>query len=152
MPISQLLEERFLEALLSKVNYTATNQYLGLSTLSPTALTKATTPKAFGEHEAKEGEDGWTRQAVSSLTWTKSKGEGATGPTKWVNAAAITWEPTFKKAYVLETFALLPKAKQSEDTAGDAIAFFGKLSAPITVNASTKVLKIEIEALELTAE
>ncbi|HEX4437586.1 MAG TPA: hypothetical protein VH061_12410 [Solirubrobacteraceae bacterium] len=152
MPVSQRMEEKLLEALLSKANYTATKQYIGLATMKPSELTKSVTAKVFGEKEPKET-DGWVRIEVDGPEWEMVKGEGETGPTIWVNKKPIVWKPPVTKgSYTLETFALVPKSKQSEDEAADAISFFGRLTTAVSISATTTELTIPAKQLELTAE
>lgn len=150
------MEEILLEHLLEKKAPTAIKAYLGLSTLKPSELTKKVTAKEFGEKEPTEA-NGWVRIQMDTAEWTKTKAEGETGFTIWENKNEIKGgggAGEFKKLtageYLLETFALLPLGKQSEDAA-TKISVFGTLTTKITVNSASeckiaaKALKIELE-------
>ncbi len=149
MPTSRKTEEKLLELLLKNKEWTATKCYLGLSSYKPSELTKAKTAKEFGEHELTNAE-GWTRVEVDAITWEVVKEEGETGGTKFKNEAAITGfgKVTGAEEKVLETFAIVPKLKQSEDSTTD-ILVFGKLTTKITVN---KTSTVEFAAKELVIE
>lgn len=162
MPASQGFEELVLEAVLAKKEITARKSYLGLSTLKVGSgageLSKKTTGKEFGEKEPTEA-NGWVRVELDTIEWTKTKAEGATGYTIWENKNAVKGAGgagEFKKLtageYKLETFAVIEKAKQSEDVAeSKEILVFGSLTTPITVNNASTLelaagaLKIELE-------
>ena len=160
MPASQGFEELLLEAILAKKEVAAKKAYLGLSTLKPSELVKKTTAKEFGEKEPTEATE-WIRLEVDTIEWTKTKGELETGATIWENKNAIKGAGgagEFKKLkagsaeYLLETFAILEKAKPSEDAAeSKGIYVFGKLTTKFTVGPASEVniaagaLKIECE-------
>lgn len=156
MPASQFTEESILEWLLEKKALGEVDAYLGLSTYKPSELTKVITAKQFGEKEPTEA-NGWVRVKLSSIEWEKTKGEGETGFTKWVNKNEIkggggAGEFTKLTAgeYLLETLAVLPKAKQSEDGT-EKIRVFDKLTTKLTVNSASE-LKIAAKALAIEAE
>jgi hypothetical protein len=156
MPASQATEESILEYLLAKKELTAIKAFLGLSTLKPSQLTKIITAKEFGEKEPTEA-NGWVRVELDTIEWEKTKGEGETGFTKWVNKNAIKGAGgagEFKKLtageYLLETVAILPLAKQSED-ATSKISAFGKLTTKITIN-SASTLEVAAKAIEIEVE
>ena len=154
MPASQAAEEKALEVILEKKTWTATKAYFGVSTYKASELTKKIKAKEFGEHEPTEA-NGWVRVELDTIEWEKTKGEGETGATKWVNKNAIKGAGgagEFKKLtageYKLETWAIIPDAKQTEDGA-EPILVFGTLSKAATINnAST----LEIAAKELVIE
>ena len=156
MPLSQATEESVLEYLLAKKELTATKAYLGLSTYKPSELTKIITAKQFGEKEPTEA-NGWVRVELDTIEWEKTKGEGETGFTKWVNKNEIKGgggAGEFKKLtageYLLETFAAVPKAKQSEDET-TKILFYGTITTKVTINSASE-LKIAAKALVVEAE
>ncbi len=156
MPASQATEEAFLEYLLSKKALAETKCYLGLSTYTAAELTKIITAKQFGEKEPTEA-NGWVRVQMDTAEWEKTKGEGETGYTKWVNKNEIKGgggAGEFKKLtageYACKTFALLPLAKQSEDAA-TKILVFGTLTTPLTINSAAEV-KCAAKALVIECE
>lgn len=156
MPASQATEEAILEYLLSKKALTEIKGYLGLSTYKPSELTKIITAKQFGEKEPTEA-NGWVRVEVDTIEWEKTKGEGEVGYTKWVNKNAIKGgggAGEFKKLtageYLLETAAILPLGKQSEDAA-TKISVYGTLTTKLTVN-SASTLEVAAKALVFECE
>lgn len=156
MPGSQAIEEEILEWLLVKKALTETKSFLGLSTYKPSELTKAITAKQFGEKEPTEA-NGWVRVETDTIEWEKTKGEGETGFTKWVNKNAIKGAGgagEFKKLtageYLLETFGILPLAKQSEDAA-TKIRVYGTMATKLTVNSASTV-EVAAKALVIEAE
>ena len=156
MPLSQATEEEVLEWLLLEKALTGSKRYLGLSTYKPTELTKAITAKQFGEHEPTEA-NGWVRVELDTIEWEKTKGEGETGFTKWVNKNEIKGAGgagEFKKLtggeYLLETFGILPKAKQTEDLT-TKITLFGTLATKQTINTGSE-LKLPAKSLVIEAE
>ena len=160
MPASGGTETKILELFLAKAGWTASKSYLGLSTYSPTALTKAITAKQFGEHEPAEGNE-WVRVETDSIEWTKKEeggNESEAKATYWENKNVIKGAGgagEFKKLtageYKLETFAILEKAKQSEDPAeSKGIFVFGKLTTVITIN-SASTTELAVGALKIEA-
>lgn len=156
MPASQATEEAVLEWILLEKTLTGEKHFLGLSTLKPSQLLKKTTAKEFGEKEPTEA-NGWVRVEVDTIEWTKTKGEGETGATVWENKNVIKGAGgagEFKKLtageYLLETFAILPKAKQTEDAA-TKIGVFGALTVKITVN-SASTLEVAVGAIKFECE
>src|SRR5438128_2227121 len=118
MPVSLGTEEALLKLLVAKGAWTEKKAWLGLSAFKPTELLKKTTAKEFGEKELKEAE-GWTRVEIDAIEWEVTKSEGESGFTIIQNKNAITGfgKITGAEEKVLETFAVLEKAKQSEDAA-----------------------------------
>jgi hypothetical protein len=151
MPASLGTEEKLLELLLKKKAWTETKAYIGLSTLA--APTKKTTAKEFGEAEFKEAE-GWKRIEVDTIEWETVKAEGATGFTIFKNKNAIVFEKiTGAEEKTLETFAILEKAKQSEDAAeSKGIFLFGKLTTKVTINKATTEFSIPAKELVIECE
>lgn len=150
MPASLAVEEKALAVLLEKTTWTATKSYIGLSTFKPAELTKKTKAKEFGEHEPTEA-NSWARIEVDTIVWEKTKAEGETGATKWVNSTAITFKKLTGGEYLLETFALLPTAKQTEDAA-EPILVYGKLTTKVTINSATTEFTVPAKGLEIEAE
>ncbi len=155
MPASLALEEKLLKATIVGETYTSlTEVWIGLSSFKLEAgeLTKKTTAKEFGEKEPKEAE-GWTRIKIKAeaASWEAiKKGEGATGFTKYENAAVITFKKlTGAEEITLRTFAICEKAKFSE--AGN-ILYFGTLTTPVTISKATSELTIPAKELLVEAE
>lgn len=153
MPASLGTEEKLLELILKKAEWTARKAYLGVSALKPTELTKKTTAKEFGEKEFKEAE-GWARVEIDAIEWEVEKAEGETGFTKFKNKNAITLSKiTGAEEKTLETFAVLEKAKQTEDAASSAgIYVFGKLTTKVTLNKAITTFEFAPKELVIECE
>lgn len=154
MPLSEETENAVLKLFLEKGEWTAQKGYLGLSTIAPASLKKTTTAKEFGEKEPAEA-NGWARKEIDTFEWTKELGEGTEAEAKyrkWKNKNAFTMPLVSAGEYKLETFAVLVKAKQTEDeTSSKGIWVFGKLKEAVTINASTTEIKFAAGALEIEA-
>ncbi len=156
MPASGKTELRLIKALIKNETFTATKAYIGMSSLSPTALTKATTEKEFKENEITEA-NGWKRLEIDGIEWEEKEEGGNEAEEKKTflqnkNVISIvTVVGEIKEERKLETFAIKQHALQAEDEASNkAMYLIGKLETPTILNASTA--KFEIPPKKLIIE